>query len=152
MSPQCVAPPPAPARLWALILAVAGRARQTPHNLSLDGGPKTPDLKPGQKATLDAGTITKAMTGACSIPGHKEAGMTFEVHLSGMAPAATAEHADASVDDSAKLDANATPPAAWQPYDPTLTTAPWGREHKLTLTATEGCGVRNCVHAARRYS
>jgi hypothetical protein len=86
VSPQCVAPPPAPARLWALILAVAGRARQTPHNLSLDGGPKTPDLKPGQKATLDAGTITKAMTGACSIPGHKEAGMTFEVHLSGMAP------------------------------------------------------------------
>jgi nitrite reductase (NO-forming) len=108
VSPQCVAPPPAPARLWALILAVAGRARQTPHNLSLDGGPKTPDLKPGQKATLDAGTITKAMTGACSIPGHKEAGMTFEVHLSGMAPAATAEHADASVDDSAKLDP--TPP------------------------------------------
>jgi nitrite reductase (NO-forming) len=100
--------PPAPARLWALILAVAGRARQTPQNLSLDGGPKTPDLKPGQKATLDAGTITKAMTGACSIPGHKEAGMTFEVHLSGMAPAATAEHADASVDDSAKLDP--TPP------------------------------------------
>jgi nitrite reductase (NO-forming) len=113
---------------------------QTTHNLSLDGGPKTPDLKPGQKATLDAGTITRAMTGACSIPGHKEAGMTFEVRVSGAAPAAaaTADHADASLDDSAKLDPNATPPAAWQAYDPKLAPAPGGKEHKLTLTATEG--------------
>src|SRR4029453_8356255 len=41
---------------------------QTVHNLSLDGGAKTPDLKPGQKATLNAGTVTKALTGECSIP------------------------------------------------------------------------------------
>ena len=46
---------------------------QTPHNLALHGGPKTPDLKTGQKATLEVGTVTKAMTGECSIPGHKEA-------------------------------------------------------------------------------
>jgi nitrite reductase (NO-forming) len=105
---------------------------QTPHNLALDGGPTTPDLKTGQTATLEVGTVTKAMTGACSIPGHKEAGMTFEVRVSGAAPA------DASLDDSARLDPNATPPAAWQPYDPTLAPAAGGREHKLTLTATEG--------------
>jgi nitrite reductase (NO-forming) len=114
---------------------------QTPHSLALDGGPKTPDLKTGQTATLEVGTVTKAMTGACSIPGHKEAGMTFEVRVSGAAPAAAgaaAEHADASVGDSAKLDPNATPPAAWHAYDPRLAPAPGGREHKLTLTATEG--------------
>ena len=72
---------------------------QTMHNLALDGGPKTPDLKTGQTATLKVGTVTKAMTGACSIPGRKEAGMTFEVRLSGAAYAATAaaaEHANAS--------------------------------------------------------
>jgi nitrite reductase (NO-forming) len=91
------------------------------------------------------------MTGACSIPGHKEAGMTFEVHLSGTAPAATAEHADASVDDSATLDPNATPPAG-NPMTPRWPRPPGGREHKLTLTATEGCEVWNCVHAACRYS
>ena len=114
---------------------------QTVHNLALDSGPKTPDLKPGEKATLDAGTSRTAATGACSIPGHKEAGMTFEIRVSGAAPAAaaTAEHtADASLDDSAKLDPNATPPAAWQAYDPKLAPAPFGREHKLTLTAIEG--------------
>ena len=114
---------------------------QTVHNLSLDGGAKTPDLKPGQKATLNAGTVTRALTGECSIPGHKEAGMTFEVHLSGVAhattAAATTDQADGA-DTGAKLDPNATPPAGWQAYDPTLAPAPGGREHKLTLTAREG--------------
>jgi nitrite reductase (NO-forming) len=79
---------------------------QTTHNLTMDSGPKTPDLKPGQSATLEVGTVRTSMTGACSIPGHKEAGMTFEVHVSSTAPAAAAtsgEHAEAA-DDSAKLD------------------------------------------------
>jgi Cupredoxin-like domain len=112
---------------------------QTPHNLALHGGPKTPDLKTGQKATPEVGTVARAMTGECSIPGHKEAGMTFEVRVSGAAAAAaSAEQADAASDDTAKLDPNATPPAAWQPYNPKLAPAPGGREHKLTLTATEG--------------
>jgi nitrite reductase (NO-forming) len=114
---------------------------QTPHNLALDGGPTTPDLKTGQTATLEVGTVTKSMTGECSIPGHKEAGMTFEVRVAGTATAAqasAAEHADASLDDSAKLDPNATPPAAWKAYAPGLAPAPGGREHKLTLTAAEG--------------
>ena len=66
-----------------------------PHNLTINGGPKTPDLKPGGTATLDLGTVTKTMTGECSIPGHKEAGMTFEVRVKGAAPAA-ADHTDAS--------------------------------------------------------
>jgi nitrite reductase (NO-forming) len=109
-----------------------------PHNLTIDGGPKTPDLKPGGKATLELGTVTKTMTGECSIPGHKDAGMTFEVRVSGTAHApATPAASDATPDASARLDPNATPPAAWQPYDPKLDPAPGGREHKVTLTATE---------------
>jgi nitrite reductase (NO-forming) len=114
---------------------------EVPHNLALDGGPKTPDLAHGESATLEVGTVSKSMVGECSIPGHKEAGMTFEVKVAGAAPAAqaaTAEHADTSLDDSAKLDPNATPPADWKAYDPALAPAPGGREHKLTLTATEG--------------
>lgn len=31
-------------------------------------GPKTPDLKPHQTATLTLGAVAKAMPGACSIP------------------------------------------------------------------------------------
>jgi nitrite reductase (NO-forming) len=62
--------------------------------------------------------------------------MTFEVRVKGAAPAA-ADHTDASLDNSAKLDPNATPPAGWQPYDPKLAPAPGGKEHKVTMTATE---------------
>jgi hypothetical protein len=95
--------------------------RRRGHNLSMDGGPKTPDLKPHQTATLTLGAVAKAMPGACSIPGHKEAGMTFEVRVSGTAPAAAAaDHSDTAVDDSAKLDP--TPPRR-PPGRPT--TPPW---------------------------
>ena len=76
-------------------------------------------------------------------------------------PASAAEHADTSLDDSAKLDPNATPPAEWKAYDPTLAPAPGGREHQLTLTATEGvmevapgssssCGASRARSPARR--
>ena len=37
---------------------------EVPHNLAMDGGPKTPDLATGQSATLEVGTVTKSMTGA----------------------------------------------------------------------------------------
>ena len=50
---------------------------------------------------------------------------TFEVRVSGAnAATASAEQANAASDDTAKLDPNATPPAAWQPYNPKLTPAP----------------------------
>jgi hypothetical protein len=45
-----------------------------PHNLALQGGPKTPDLKNGQKATLEVGTVKASMTGECSIPGTRRPG------------------------------------------------------------------------------
>jgi hypothetical protein len=74
---------------------------QTTHNLSLDGGPKTPDLKSGEKATL-------------------EVGMTFEIRVGGAAAATAdhADHADAAQDDSAKLDPNATPRPPGNPTTP----------------------------------
>lgn len=120
-----------------VILQVANQGAVA-HNLTMDTGPKTPDLEPGGTATLDLGTVTTTMPGYCSVPGHKDAGMTFEVRVSGTGHAAgAAVQAEAAPDDSAKLDPNATPPAGWQPYDPRLAPAPGGREHKVTLTATE---------------
>jgi nitrite reductase (NO-forming) len=109
-----------------------------PHNLSMHGGPKTPDLAKGGKATLKLGPVTSTISGECSVPGHKEAGMTFQVRVGGAASsAATASESAGAAQGAAKLDANATPPAAWKPYDPRLAPAPGGREHKVTLTATE---------------
>ena len=49
------------------------------HNLVLVGGESTPDLDPGQSATLDLGDLAAgAYTVFCSIAGHREAGMEAE--------------------------------------------------------------------------
>jgi FtsP/CotA-like multicopper oxidase with cupredoxin domain len=46
------------------------------HNLTLDGGPATPDLNAGESATLDVGTLDPGTYLIfCSIAGHREAGM-----------------------------------------------------------------------------
>ena len=46
------------------------------HNLTLDGGPSTPDLNAGDAATLDLGTLDPgSYVIFCSIAGHREAGM-----------------------------------------------------------------------------
>jgi uncharacterized cupredoxin-like copper-binding protein len=67
-----------------------------PHNLTMEAGPKTPDLKPSGTATLDLGTVTKTMPGFCSVPGHKDAGMTFEVRVGGAGHAAASAQAEAA--------------------------------------------------------
>jgi manganese oxidase len=47
------------------------------HNLSLQGGPATPDLDPGESAFLDLGEMAAGNYGLlCLIPGHESAGMS----------------------------------------------------------------------------
>ena len=58
-----------------LLLEVANTGSQT-HNLTIDGGPATPDLNAGDSATLDLGALSAGTYVVfCSIPGHREAGM-----------------------------------------------------------------------------
>ena len=70
-----------------LLLEVANTGSQT-HNLTIDGGPATPDLNAGDSTTLDLGDLsTGTYVVFCSIPGHREAGM--EASLVVMEGAAT---------------------------------------------------------------
>lgn len=58
-----------------LLLEVANGGSQV-HNLTLDGGPATPNLNVGDSATLDLGDLAEGTYVVfCSIPGHREAGM-----------------------------------------------------------------------------
>lgn len=49
------------------------------HNLKLDGGPSTADLPVSSSASLELGKLTESTTVYCTIPGHKEQGMVFDI-------------------------------------------------------------------------
>jgi nitrite reductase (NO-forming) len=80
----------------------------------------------------------------CTVPGHKESGMTAAIKVTGAAVAE--EVADGSAastpaadtdGDFATIDPKVEPDADWTPFDPTLAPAPGGTEHEVTLRATE---------------
>jgi len=73
------------------------------HNLTLDGGPATPDLNAGESATLDLGTLDPGTYLIfCSIAGHREAGMEATLNVvegaTGADPEAEAGHEGDEVD------------------------------------------------------
>lgn len=51
------------------------------HDLVLDSGQETPLLAAGQSATIDVGTVSAAIDGWCSVPGHRAAGMTMSIEI-----------------------------------------------------------------------
>jgi FtsP/CotA-like multicopper oxidase with cupredoxin domain len=55
-----------------------------PHNLSLEGGPATKDLQPGESTTLNLGDLAAGTYQLlCTVAGHKEAGMTANLLIGG---------------------------------------------------------------------
>jgi nitrite reductase (NO-forming) len=114
-----------------------------PHDLKLNGETGSDLLDPGATTEVSLGAIDAPSEAWCTVPGHREAGMVMSIEVTGgpAAAAATGEHGahDAGADgDRAVIDFNAEPPAEFQPYDPALEPAPGGREHVLTMRATEG--------------
>jgi nitrite reductase (NO-forming) len=51
------------------------------HDLSVDGGPNTRTLSPGQSEHLDLGTVVGVRAAECTLPGHKLAGMTLDIQV-----------------------------------------------------------------------
>ncbi|HSL27465.1 MAG TPA: multicopper oxidase domain-containing protein, partial [Acidimicrobiia bacterium] len=52
-------------------------AGTVPHNLTVIGGPATPDLNPGERAALDLGDLGDGTYHIiCAVPGHESAGMS----------------------------------------------------------------------------
>ena len=115
------------------------------HDLKLDGEKGTAMLDPGESETIDLGVMEAGGEIWCTVPGHKESGMTATIEVSGGAPddveaavAASASEGDVDTDGGfATIDPKAEPDTDWVPFDPTLAPAPGGTEHKVTLRATE---------------
>ncbi|MGZ4556677.1 MAG: multicopper oxidase domain-containing protein [Mycobacteriaceae bacterium] len=138
-----------------LILEVTG-ADTVNHDLLIDGGPQTPMLSHGRSTHLDLGIVNRTVTGWCTVPGHKAAGMTMTIEVAGTEQI-PADHdmpgmatGPTPTGTSPAINFSATPGPDWRPYDPTLQPALGATEHKLTLevrdTLTEVApGVRQTL-------
>ena len=107
------------------------------HDLKLGGTDGTELLDPGASEQVSLGVIDESTQAWCTVPGHREAGMELDIQVAGAADDGGGEPTDEPASEAAVIDAEATPAADWKPYDPTLQPAPGGREHKITMHATE---------------
>lgn len=107
------------------------------HDLKLDGDKGTEMLDPGASETVSLGVVETTSQAWCTVPGHKEAGMVLDINVAGSAAAPAASASAAADSTGAEIDFAAEPAADFKPYDPALQPAPEGREHTLTLHATE---------------
>jgi nitrite reductase (NO-forming) len=117
-----------------------------PGSAALPGGMATPLLARGQTSTIDLGVVTANLSGWCTVPGHKAAGMTLDIRVIGgghhPTSASTAGSSGRTVPgmgttDATTVDVHGEPGAGWAPFDATLAPAPKATVHRLTLHATE---------------
>ena len=119
------------------------------HDLVFANGATSGRVGPGETSEVDAGIITEALEGWCSVIGHRSMGMTVNVipvdkqgnpvgatgHENHGAGAASA--LDDSQDPAAGVDFNAAPGEAFEVRDPALDPAPNQTVHELTLDVQE---------------
>ncbi|MCA0307637.1 MAG: multicopper oxidase domain-containing protein [Actinobacteria bacterium] len=107
-------------------------AGDTTHDLVI-GAARTPRIAPGATVELDAGVISASTQGYCSVVGHRQLGMTFEVVVGDApAPSSSAGHDGHVMGGMPSADVPA--PAVLDPALPPLGSE---RVHRLTLTAQE---------------
>lgn len=108
------------------------------HDLKLDGETGTAMIPPGGKVNASLGVVSETIQAWCTVPGHKEGGMVLDVEVTGASAPADGKKSTAKVSASgAEIDFAAKPSADFTAYDPDLQPAPGGREHTLTMRATE---------------
>ncbi|RNI07062.1 nitrite reductase [Micromonospora aurantiaca] len=107
------------------------------HDLVLASGAKTPLLTRDGDARLDAGVIGATVEGWCSLPAHRQAGMTLRIVPTGATATAPTGTAVATEGTRPRLDAMADPGAAFVARDATAPPAPPGRLHRRELHVRE---------------
>ncbi|MFT4108624.1 multicopper oxidase domain-containing protein, partial [Propionicimonas sp.] len=111
-------------------------ADTTTHDLVI-GSASSGRIAPGARADLDAGVFGASVQGYCSIVGHRQLGMVFEVVVDD-APGTTPTAAAATSTADHDMGGMTTQPAeASDVVDPVLAPLTDEREHHLTLRVTE---------------
>ncbi|HEY8619529.1 MAG TPA: multicopper oxidase domain-containing protein [Dermatophilaceae bacterium] len=121
------------------------------HDLVLATGQRTALLAGGENATLTVGVVNAEIAGWCSVPGHRVAGMTLSIVVTGTGTAASSgaktpgsapemgamSKAAPAGEVAPAIDFRASPGPGWKPYDPALQPAPGAKEHRLTMTVRD---------------
>lgn len=112
----------------------------TAHDLVLDTGEASGRLAPGESARMDVGVVGRDIAAWCSIAGHRQMGMTFDIVVQGAAPPQVADGDDAPADAggsdtngsaAALIDLQAS--STVTPHPAALEPAPEGTLHRVTL-------------------
>ncbi len=125
------------------------------HDLVLDSGQDSGRLAPGASTTVDVGVVGRNVEGWCSVVGHRQMGMVFHVHVTGLKSRATADQrTGTSADDmpgmtgsgsggsgtrsaAADLDFRTDPDSSFRAHDATLPPLPPRRVHRRTFRVSE---------------
>ena len=126
-----------------LVLVLRNDDATTAHDLVI-GAARTPRLKPGETAELDAGVIVSSTRGWCSVAGHRQMGMVLDIVVEGdPADATAAAPADGRGTHGGAGGTGVTPipgvPDATlsTTVDPVLPPLGTERVHRVTFTVTE---------------
>jgi nitrite reductase (NO-forming) len=119
-----------------LVIEVTNRDDRR-HDLVLATGAATGTIGRGATARLDAGVIGGTVEGWCSLPGHRQAGMTLTITTG--APAAGSDHAGSSTAaaPAGRIDAMADPGPAFTARDATAPAAGAESLHRVELHVRE---------------
>ncbi len=104
------------------------------HDLRI-AGVSSPRLARGEKAELDLGVVGESSQGWCTVVGHRQMGMTFDLVVTG-SQSSSGPDASSRVDARQKVKANPETPLATT-VDPALAALGPEKVHRLTLTVTE---------------
>ncbi|WP_432054288.1 multicopper oxidase domain-containing protein [Streptomyces sp. bgisy022] len=132
------------------------------HDLVLETGARTDRLRPGERATLDAGVVGRNLSGWCSVVGHRQMGMVLAVRVTGTGTgtgtaddhhAGTGTHKGGTDPTDGGTGDTSEAPSAAEAFDPMAEPAPGFRAreaalpplapasgprlHRRTLTVTE---------------
>ncbi|AVV47907.1 nitrite reductase [Streptomyces sp. P3] len=106
------------------------------HDLRVEDGPTTPMLAHGQTRTLELGPVTENREAWCTLPGHRAAGMTMDIVVTGAADGASAHDGHSmTATKGAALDLSADFTKGWKERTADLAPAPGGTVHKVELHA-----------------
>ena len=119
-----------------LVIELVNEDATTVHDLAV-GDQRTPRLRRGERAELDLGPVQSSIQGWCTVVGHRQMGMVFDVVVKGETDTTTAPSAQPSTAVTHEHGKTPEAPRIAGVVDPALPPATDERLHKVELRAVD---------------